>query len=178
MANRSYLYSADTPPTADALPDRIRCVSEHNWSIPLAHRLLVGRGTSIVPSMIWNPRIGIAADFDGGAELLLGLLRVVGRGLEDDAAFAECVARTTAHLDKQRDRLFVLETGEMLSLHDEDPEAAVESLAARDIPEAVARAEAAISGGDDTWLASVRAGWQEHFASFYGDALYFSFPSP
>ncbi|MGW1428027.1 DUF7822 domain-containing protein [Streptomyces sp. NPDC002431] len=178
MANRSYLYSTNTPPTADAVPQRIRCVSEHNWSIPLAHQLLVGRGTSVVPSMIWNPRIGIAADFDGGADLLLGLLRVVGQGLEDDGGFAECVARTTAHLDKQRDRFFVLETGEMVSLHDEDPEAAVESLVAHDIPDAVARAEAAVSGRDEAWLASVRKDWEQHFASFYSDALYFSFPSP
>ncbi|MCX4850832.1 hypothetical protein [Streptomyces sp. NBC_00893] len=126
--------------------------------------------------MIWNRRIGIAADFAGGATLLGDLLRVVGQGLPDDPEFAECVARTTAHLDKQRDTYFVLETGEMVSLGDEDPEEAVRYLVAHDIPDAVARAEAAIAGADDAWLASVRADWQNHFASFYSDALYFSFP--
>lgn len=176
MANRSYLYSASTPPTAEANPEKIRCVSEHNWSIPLAHKLLVGRETNIVPSMIWNRRIGIAADFAGGAGLLGDLLRVVGQGLPDDREFAECVARTTAHLDKQRDTYFVLETGEMVSLGDEDPEEAVQYLVSHDIPDAVTRAEAAIAGADDAWLASVRADWQNHFASFYSDALYFSFP--
>ncbi|MFE7621937.1 hypothetical protein [Streptomyces sp. NPDC057496] len=177
MANRSYLYSTNTPPDSDSNPKKIRCVSEHNWSIPLAHQLLVGRGTTRVPSMIWNLRIGIAADFDGGAALLGDLLRVVGQGLEDDSEFAECVARTTAHLEKQRDRFFVLETGEIVSLQeDEDPEESVEYLVTREIPDAVARAEAAIAGNDDAWLASVRKDWRDHFASFYSDALYFSFP--
>ncbi len=175
VANRSYLYSADGLPTEQSNPKPIRCVSEHNWSIPLAHKILVGRGTAVVPSMIWNPRIGIAGDYDAGAELLTDLLRVVGQGLPD-GDFAECVARTTAHLDKQRAKYFLLETGEMVSLGDEDPEEAVRGLVEYDIPAEVARAEAAIAGDDDAWLASVRAGWQDNFASFYSDWLYFSFP--
>jgi hypothetical protein len=176
MANRSYLYAADTMPTDQETPQAIRCVSEHNWSIPLAHKLLVGRGTTIVPSMIWNPRIGIAADYAGGAALLGDLLRAVGRGLEDDSDFARCVERTTAHLEKQRARYFVLEAGEMVSLSGGDPEAGVGRLVADDIPAAVAQAEAAIAGRNDAWLASLRSDWEDHFASFYGDALYFSFP--
>ncbi|MET8747373.1 hypothetical protein [Streptomyces sp. NPDC004728] len=40
----------------------------------------------------------------------------------------------------------------------------------------MARAEAAIAGEDDAWLASLRADWQNHFASFCSEALYFSFP--
>lgn len=71
---------------------------------------------------------------------------------------------------------FVLETGEMVELGDEDPEEAVRYLVSRDIPDAVARAEAAIAGEDDAWLASLRADWQNHFAPFCSEALYFSFP--
>ncbi|MEU6624885.1 hypothetical protein ABZ926_29525 [Streptomyces litmocidini] len=176
MANRSYLYSADSMPNEAEIPQRIRCISEHNRDVPLAHKLLVGRGTTMVPSMIWNPPIGIAADYAGGAALLRDLLRAVGEGLEDDAEFAACVARTTAHLDKQQEKYFVLETGEIVSMTDEDPAASVRRLVAEDIPDAVARAEAVIAGRNDDWLASVRADWQRHFASFYSDALYFSFP--
>ncbi|MEV5444162.1 hypothetical protein AB0N23_16755 [Streptomyces sp. NPDC052644] len=176
MANRSYLYSADSMPDEAEIPQRIRCISEHNWDIPLAHKLLAGRGTTIVPSMIWNPAIGIAADYAGGAALLRELLSAVGKGLEDDAEFAACVARTTAHLEKQRAEYFVLETGEIISMTDDDPEASVRRLASEDIPDAVARAEEAIAGRNDDWLAAVRADWQRHFASFYADALYFSFP--
>ncbi|MEU3605384.1 hypothetical protein AB0E83_07965 [Streptomyces sp. NPDC035033] len=176
MANRSYLYSADSMPTEAENPQRIRCISEHNWDIPLAHKLLVGRGTTIVPSMIWNPPIGIAADYAEGAALLRDLLRVVGEGLADDAEFADCVTRTTAHLEKQRAKYFVLETGEIVSMTDDDPAESVRRLVTGDIPDAVAEAEAAIAGQNDEWLASVRADWQRHFASFYSEALYFSFP--
>ncbi|MGW6535571.1 DUF7822 domain-containing protein [Streptomyces sp. NPDC055051] len=176
MANRSYLYSADSMPTEAGIPQRIRCISEHNWDIPLAHKLMVGRGTTVVPSMIWNPPIGIAADYAQGAALLRDLLREVGKGLEDDAEFAECVDRTTAHLEKQQAEYFVLETGEIVSMTDDDPADSVRRLAADDIPHAVAQAEAAIAGQNDAWLASVRADWQRHFASFYSEALYFSFP--
>ncbi|MFE1575919.1 DUF7822 domain-containing protein [Streptomyces fradiae] len=176
MANRSYLYSADSMPSEAEIPRRIRCISEHNRDVPLAHKLLVGRGTTVVPSMIWNPPIGIAADYADGAALLLDLLRVVGEGLEADAEFAECVTRTTAHLEKQRAEYFILETGEVVAMTSDDPAASVRSMAAEDIPGAVASAEAAIAGRNGDWLASVRADWQRHFASFYADALYFSFP--
>ena len=175
MANRSYLYSTDTVPDDKNNPERVLCISEHNWAIPLAHRLLVGRGTRVVPSMIWNPRIGIAADYDGGTALLLDLLAVVGRGLEDDKEFATCVAKTTGHLEKQRAKHFVLETGEIISLGDEDLDDSLAVVVESDIPKAVAQAEAAIAGENEAWLASVRADWQENFASFYSDALYFSF---
>jgi hypothetical protein len=176
MANRSYLYSADSLPSETENPKPIRCISEHRSDIPLAHKLMVGRGTEVVPSMIWNPPIGIAGDYADGAALLLDLLRAVGKGLEDDAEFAECLARTTAHLDKQRAKYFVLETGEIVSITSDDPVASVRYLASDEIPAAVARAEAAIAGRNDDWLASVRADWQEHFASFYSEALYYSFP--
>ncbi|MFD3723357.1 hypothetical protein [Streptomyces sp. NPDC058674] len=176
MANRSYLYSADSVPNEAGIPQRIRCISEHNGDIPLAHKLMVGRGTTIVPSMIWNPPVGIAADYVDGAALLRDLLRAVGEGLEDDAEFAECVARTTAHLEKQQAKYFVLETGEIVSMSGDDPAASVRRLASEDIPDAVAKAEMAIAGHNDDWLASIRSDWQRHFASFYSEALYFSFP--
>ncbi|MEV6572959.1 hypothetical protein [Streptomyces sp. NPDC051577] len=177
MANRSYLYSADSMPNEAEIPQRIRCISEHNWDIPLAHKLMVGRGTTIVPSMIWNPPIGIAADYAEGAILLRGLLRAVGKGLEEEAEFTECVARTTAHLEKQQAKYFLLETGEIVSMTGDDPAASVRRLAYEDIPDTVAKAEAAIAGQNDDWLASVRADWQQHFASFYSEALYYSFPN-
>ncbi|MFJ3923444.1 hypothetical protein [Streptomyces sp. NPDC090022] len=166
-------------PTEAENPEAIRCISEHNWDIPLAHKLMAGCETTIVPSMIWSPRIGIAADYAGGTALLLDLLGAVGDGLDGDgefAEFSECVAKTTAHLEKQRARYFLLETGEMISVTNDDPVAGVQRLVSDGIPAAVAQAKAAIAGENDDWLASVRTDWREHFASFYSDALYFSFP--
>ncbi|MEU2248311.1 hypothetical protein [Streptomyces sp. NPDC019224] len=176
MANRSYLYAADSMPDEAELPKKIRCISEHNWDIPLAHKLMVGRGTTIVPSMIWSPPIGIAADYADGANLLRDLLHAVGKGLEDDAAFAECVARTTAHLEKQQAKYFILETGEIISMEGDDSAASVQRLVSEEIPHNVTKAEAAIAGRNDDWLTSLRADWQSHFASFYSETLYFSFP--
>jgi hypothetical protein len=177
MANRSYLYSANSLPTDEDIPKPIRCISEHNWSIPLAHKLLVGRETTVVASVIWSQRIGIAADFAGGAALLGDLLRLVGQTFTGEDDFAECVDTTMAHLEKQREKFFLLETGEIISLGgDDDPEETVRGLVAFDIPNAVTQAEAAIAGSNDQWLASVRANWTDHFASFYSDWLYFSFP--
>ncbi|WP_330242097.1 DUF7822 domain-containing protein [Streptomyces sp. NBC_00525] len=177
MANRSYLYAADSTPNEADIPKPIRCISEHNWAIPLAHKLLVGRGTTIVPSMIWNPRIGIAADYADGAALLRDLLHAVGKGLENDAEFNECVARTTAHLEKQQAKYFILETGEIVSMEGDDPVASVQYLVSTDIPDTVAKAEAAIAGRNDDWLTALRTDWQNHFASFYSETLYFSFPN-
>ncbi|MFJ7985847.1 hypothetical protein [Streptomyces sp. NPDC096351] len=177
MADRSYLYSADTMPTGTEVPRQIRCISEHNGDVPLAHKLMVGRGTTVVPSMIWNPPIGIAGDYAEGAALLRDLLHAVGKGLEDDAEFAACVVRTTAHLEKQQARHFVLETGEIVSMTGDDPVAGVRELVSVDIPHAVAQAEAAIAGENDAWLVSLRADWERHFGSFYSEALYFSFSS-
>ncbi|MFJ5138913.1 hypothetical protein [Streptomyces sp. NPDC088707] len=177
MANRSYLYSADSMPNEAEILKQVRCISEHNWDIPLAHKLMVGHGTTVVPSMIWSPPIGIAADYAAGAALLLDLLRAVGKGLEDDAEFTECIARTAAHLEKQQAKYFILETGEIVSLSDADPVASVQRLASQDIPDAVSDAEAAIAGQNDDWLASLRTDWEKHFASFYSEALYFSFPN-
>lgn len=176
MANRSYLYSAATLPTEDENPKQILCISEHRWDIPLAHLLLAGRNPQIVQSMIWNPRIGIGADYDGGVALLLDLLRVVGEGMADPD-FAPRVAEISAHLEKQRAAYFILETGEMISLDGGDVEEAAQRLVDTDIPEAVARAEAAIAGDDDEWLSSLRAEWRDHFDSHYSHVLYFSFPT-
>ena len=176
MANRSYLYSADTLPTDSENPQRVLCISEHRWDIPLAHLLLAGREPRVVQSMIWDPRIGIGADYDGGVALLLDLLRVIGEGW-DDADFAPRVAEIEAHLERQRAKFFVLETGEMISLDGGDVQEAVQRLVDTDIPEAVARAEAAIAGGEPEWLESLRGSWRDHFDSHYARVLYFSFPA-
>lgn len=176
MANRSYLYSADSLPDDGGNPKPIRCVSEHNWDVPLAHKLMAGHGTRVVPSMIWNAPVGIAGDYAEGADLLGRLLHAVGQGLEGDAEFAALRVTIEAHLEKQRAKHFVLETGEIVSMEDDDPVASVRRLASQDIPDAVAQAQEAIAGRNDDWLAAIRADWQKHFASFYSESLYFSFP--
>ena len=178
MANRSYLYAADSLPTESDIPRPVRCVSEHNWSIPLAHLLLAGHGAAVVPSMLWNPPVGVAADYAAGADLLLGLLRLVGEGeIPDREDFDELVARTTRHLEKQRSRHFLLEAGEIFSIREDDLDTAAQDLIDHELGPAVARAGAALGGGEAAWLEELRKDWSTHFASFYADHLYYSFPT-
>ncbi|WP_041540141.1 DUF7822 domain-containing protein [Catenulispora acidiphila] len=175
MANRSHLYAANTLPTGESRPATVAGISEHNWSIPLAHLLLVSFDTRVVPSMIWDQRIGVAGDYDRGAALLLDLLRVVGEEVEDEQDFVSVVATTKAQLDKQRAKYFLLEAGEILDMDEEPLETATDRLVAEHIPALAAHAEAAIAGENAEWLAIARGRWREHFYSFYNDTLYYSF---
>lgn len=176
MANRSHLYAADTLPTDEGRrPAAVAGISEHNWSIPLAHLLLVSFDTRVVPSMIWDKRTGVAGDYDRGAALLMELLRVVGEEVDDPRDFATVVATTRAQLEKQRAKYFLLEAGEILDLDDEPLEAATDRLVAEHIPALAAHAEAAIAGENADWLAIARGRWRENFYSFYNDTLYYSF---
>ena len=175
MANRSHLYAANSLPTEEGRPDPVVGISEHNWSIPLAHLLLVSFDTRVVPSMIWDRRIGVAGDYERGAALLMDVLRVVGEGVADERDFESVVATTKAQLDKQRAKYFLLEAGEILDLDDEPLEASMERLVEEHIPALAAQAEAAIAGENTEWLVFARGHWREHFYSFYNDTLYYSF---
>jgi hypothetical protein len=175
MANRSHLYAANTLPTDEGRPAAVAGISEHNWSIPLAHLLLVSFDTRVVPSMIWDRRIGVAGDYDRGAALLMDLLRVVGEGVDEPQDFETVVATTKAQLDKQRAKYFLLEAGEILDMDDEPLETATDRLVEEHIPSLAALAEAAIAGENAEWLAMARGRWRENFYSFYNDTLYYSF---
>ena len=177
MANRSHLYAANTLPTGEGRPAAVAGISEHNWSIPLAHLLLVSFDTRVVPSMIWDQRIGVAGDYDRGAELLMNLLRVVGEEVDDARDFEAVVATTKAQLDKRRAKYFLLEAGEILDMDDEPLETAMDRLVQQHIPALAAHAEAAIAGENADWLAVARGRWRENFYSFYNDTLYYSFES-
>ena len=179
MANRSYLYSVDTVPALDNPPQPIRAISEHNWGIPLVHKLLAGRDPRVCWSMIWDHEIGIVADFAGGLDLTTRLLRRLAD--TDEAEHQELREHVTSTLDflaspKRAGRYFALETGEILALGGDNFAEEVHGLVDSDIPYAVAKAESALAGDDDAWLSQVRANWPEHIGSFFSDVLYFSFP--
>jgi hypothetical protein len=175
MANRSHLYAANTLPSAAGRPDPVVGISEHNWSIPLAHLLLVSFDTRAVPSMIWEQQFGVAGDYERGTALLVELLGVVGQGVGEERDFERVVAKTKAQLEKQRCKYFLLEAGEILSMDDEPLEESFRRLVEQHIPNFAAQAEAAIAGENDEWLAIARGRWRENFYSFYDDTLYYSF---
>ena len=66
MANRSYLYSADTLPTSDVnQKPRVVGISEWNYDIPVAFRLLLSGYPRKCRSVIWDfpDEIAIAGDY-------------------------------------------------------------------------------------------------------------------
>jgi hypothetical protein len=175
MANRSNLYAANTLPSAGShdLPAALTGVSTHNWSIPLAHLLLVSFDTRVVPSMIWDERIGVAGDYDRGAALLMELLRVVGEDPYEAQDFEKVAAATKVHLERQRAKYFLLEAGEILFM-DQDPlEESFDRLVGHHIPFLAAQAEAAIAGENEEWLTAARFRWRENFYSSFEDTPYF-----
>jgi hypothetical protein len=173
MANRSNLYAANTLPSAKGRPDPLMGISTHNWSIPLAHLLLVSFDTRIVPSMIWEERIGVAGDYERGAALLMDLLRVVGEDAHEAQDFEKVVAETKAHLEKQRSKYFLLEAGEILRGDREPLDESFDRLVEHHIPQLAAQAQAAIAGENEAWLTAARFRWRENFYSFFEDTPYF-----
>jgi hypothetical protein len=170
MAHRSYLYSADELPKGPP-SGAVRCISEHNWSIPFGHKVLVGYGTRVVESWLFGNQIGIAGDYAPGADLLLRLLRLVGEGeIPDREWFDKLLLQVEQHLEVQRARYFVLETGELLEEMTD-----FRRLVDQEIPHAVRLAETLLAGGKQEELAGLRANWLQHFDSFYSDFLYFTF---
>jgi hypothetical protein len=174
MANRSHLYAANTLPSAAGRPDPVVAVSEHNWSIPLAHLILVSFDTRPVPSMIWDRRMGVAGDYDRGAALLVDLLRRVGEDVEDERDFQQVAAKTRAQLEERRAKYFLLEAGDILDMDDGPYPEAFDRLVDHHIPLLAAQAEAAIAGENEEWLAIARGRWRENFNSFYDNAAYYS----
>jgi hypothetical protein len=173
MTDRSYLYSTDRLPTAvEPVPARVRCISEHDWSVPLAHKLVVGHGTQVVESGIFGGPIAIAGGYTQGAGSLVRLLRLVGEGkLAERDLFDRQLDKVEEHLKRQQATYFLLEVGEIL--HDLSD---VRLLVEQQIPEATRLTDAVLAGGERRQLAALRKNWRDHFDSFYSDYLYYTPP--
>lgn len=123
MANRSYLYSTDALPSAEAekKPPAVG-IAEWNYDIPLAFRLLLSAHPRKCRSLIWDfpEEIAIAGDYVQGVARLLRYLDRI-----DDPAIAELrdEARSFLTADENKRRYFILECGEIFEL-DSEPLAA------------------------------------------------------
>lgn len=71
MANRSYLYSINEVPTANS-NDKIKIIglSEFNYEIPVAYKVLLSGGTKSSHSIIFDGNYGITGDYQKGLENL------------------------------------------------------------------------------------------------------------
>jgi hypothetical protein len=175
MANRSHLYTCDDVPGGKGF--YARGLSEYNWAIPLAHKLMVGTNPRIVRSAIWEHDIGILADREGAFERTLGLFDKLAEGeVPDRAELDDELAQMKEFLASAPPSKFILlEAGEILDLLDGELPDEVAALHAELAPLAD-KADRAIAGQEDAWLAELRASWAEQARpGYWSDVLYYSF---
>jgi hypothetical protein len=176
MANRAYLYSVDAKPEPGKVPKPVRSLSEHNWDIPLAHKILASVDPQRCQSVIWTEhRIAIVADYAGGVSRLTKFLDRLGEQIRD-AAFVEAVAETREVLsdDAFRGELILLEAGEVFDMMGGDLGAHCDRLVA-ECADVGRKVDAAIAGGEQAWLTDAAVDWQAKLGLYWADVLYFDF---
>jgi len=179
MANRSYLYASDAIPDGKTkIAPRGLC--EYNWDIPLVHKLVMGGAPRRVHSAIWpQHEIGIIANRQGAierveafaAKLLEGDLDAEKRTqLESELADMRAVSEKTPATP-----YLLLEVGEIVDMMGGELVDQADKIV-KEIPAVVARAERAVAGKEDAWLAELRGKPLDEFNfGFWSDVLYFSF---
>ncbi len=181
MANRSYLYTVDTVPTKKKKPKPIRSLSEFNWGIPLAHKILASESPKRAQSVIWDHDIAVVAAFEPGKKRLLAFLDVLAEASpKNKKAFAEAVSETKTALSAKKHvgELSLLECGEIFEMEADSLEEIVkvcDTLVDEDIPAAREKVDAAIAGKEKKWLASVAKSWEKTLGLYWDDVLYFDF---
>jgi len=118
MANRSYLYACNQiPGTTDEAEKSLIGLSEWNYAIPLAYKILLSSNTQACRSRIWNNGeiIALIGDYNGGLSNLTQFLKriTLAEALPD-------IENTLEFLNKPSNqaRYFLLECGEIFSMDD------------------------------------------------------------
>ncbi|MCW4468520.1 hypothetical protein OGH69_06065 [Flavobacterium sp. MFBS3-15] len=114
MANRSYIYG---------LKDgRYTSIGEYPYSIPYAYRVLAGFNPEPVESALFDPKVGIRADFVKGREALYFILDFLAatKQMSCQEEFEAFVAETKAFLDPIDAEYTQLENGEIYSLYTDE----------------------------------------------------------
>lgn len=109
MANRAYLYAKKD--------NKLAAISEYNYDIPIAYKILVSSSTKRVRSKIFRTpfKIALRGDFEKGVERLYAFLEELRRkNLIPETVLDERIKETKAFLEKQRDcQFFWLEGAEI-----------------------------------------------------------------
>ncbi|HGF4956801.1 hypothetical protein ACEV9O_22595 [Vibrio parahaemolyticus] len=118
MANRSYLYTTNHLPESPEWEDvkDLHSISEWNYDIPLAFKLLLSGNPMAVKSSIWETpeKIAIAGDFQTGLTALNDYLSRLPPEAEP------LVTETKSFLSKSSNerKYFILESGEIFEMSD------------------------------------------------------------
>jgi hypothetical protein len=121
MANRSYIYASDIVPARGADPKKRRMIgiSEWNYDIPVAYKLLASGSPQTAISSIWklDQKIAIVGDFDAGESRLMQFLDQLPepqiRSLREEA-------KLFLSSPQHRRKYFVLECGEIFDMQGGD----------------------------------------------------------
>lgn len=180
MANRSYLYSCNIVPGADAgaVARKRIGLSEWNWETPLAFRLLLSGNPRVCRSTIWDlpDEIAIVGDYAQGVEKLRAFL---ARITLPEAQ--PLIAEAMAFLDDEANRQawLVLESGELYDMEDSDM-AALNSEMLASIQDVDSEAEAMLTalqagaqGGPDSAHQSAEEALAELGLGNWSNVLYF-----
>ncbi len=122
MANRSYLYACNEVPVINDTPENnITGLSECNYAIPLAYKILLSGNPKICQSRIWNTtaKIAIVGEFEPGLRRLTEFLQRL--------ELAELKPQINTTLDflnspENKAGYFLLECGELFDMHGVEPE--------------------------------------------------------
>jgi hypothetical protein len=114
MANRSYIYGLKN--------GRYTSIGEYPYFIPYAFKVLAGFDPEPVESALFDPKVGIKADFAKGKEALYYILDFLSstKQMTDQKEFEAFVAETKAFLDPIDAEHIILENGEIYSLYTDD----------------------------------------------------------
>ncbi len=120
MANRSYLYATDGVVTKPGEHVEKTGLSEYNYDLPLAFRLLVSQNPTLSYSAIWDcpTKIAIVGDFLAGRQKLFDFLDELMKIEEAAGCVMPDVAETKRYLtDPARVKQYaILECGELFML--------------------------------------------------------------
>lgn len=122
MANRSYLYSISEAQTQQLKDVKIRSLSEYNYGIPVAHKLIMCANPQLVHSAVfgYEKPIAIIADFAGGYDLLKRFLLRLKQvpALVSRSDFEAALEETFEFLDDPDKQLpyLLLEAGEIYDM--------------------------------------------------------------
>ena len=121
MANRSYLYSIDTKPTADNSNNKIIGLSEWNYIVPLSHRILLSGAPQKCRSAIWegDENIAIIGDYGEGLQKFeLFCTQLTSIQTDFTPVCQEALEFLRRPANKQA--FFLLEAGEIFMMSDDD----------------------------------------------------------
>lgn len=112
MANRAYLYGMEGK--------QVTGISEYNYDVPIAYKILLSQNTKMVKSRIFtNPfKIALQGNFEKGVERLYSFLEELKtKGYFEENELEEAIADTKAFLRENSNcEYFYLDCGEIYDM--------------------------------------------------------------